>query len=63
MTQTIDNLVLDSETLITTESREKEEIQTTPLLPNYNKETLKTPSKYTDDVSSHILKVTSATKR
>ena len=38
-----------------TESREKQEILTIPLLTNNNKETPKRPSKYTDDVSSHIL--------
>ena len=38
-----------------TESQENQEIQTTPLLPNNNKETPKRSSKYTDDVSSHIL--------
>ena len=43
-------MILDSEPLMITESREKQEILTIPLLPNNNKETPERPSKYTDDV-------------
>ena len=53
LSQTSDNSIFDSGTLIIPKSQENQDIQTTSLLQSDNKETPKRPSKNTDDVSSH----------
>ena len=53
LSQTSENSVSDSETLVMPKSHENEDIETTPLLHSDNTEIPKRPSKNADDVSSH----------
>ena len=63
MSQTSDNSVFDSETLIIPESQENQDIQTTPLPQSDNKETPKRPSKNIDGSSQSSVSLQNTLKK
>ena len=63
MSQTSDNSVFDSETLIIPESQENQDIQTTPLPQSDNKETPKRPSKNIDGSSQSSMSLQNTLKK